>query len=141
MEDAGPGEYLSTVMGCNDCHTPGAFYGAPDFKRRLSGSEMGWKGPWGVTYARNLTPDVETGIGTWNEAQIVAALRTGMRPNGTVIQPPMPWPDFTQLTDEDAYAIAADLKSLPAVSHKVPDAIPPGQPVAGRVLEIPPPPA
>ncbi len=135
------GRYLVTLMGCNDCHTPGALYGAPDFKRQLSGSEVGWKGPWGVSYPRNLTPDAETGIGKWSEKEIVAALRTGMRPNGTVLQPPMPWPNCTQLTDEDAFAVAAYLKSIPAVSHKVPDLLAPGQPVTGAYLEFPPPPA
>jgi mono/diheme cytochrome c family protein len=133
------GEYLTTVIGCNDCHTPGTFYGSPDFKRQLSGSEVGWKGPWGVDYARNLTPDVETGLGKWSEQEIVTALRTGMAPGGRVLQPPMPWPDMIQLTDEDAYAIAAYLKSIPAVAHKVPERVAPGQPVTGPVIEFPPP--
>src|SRR5512147_1919372 len=56
------GAYLATVIGCHDCHTPGAFYGQPDFQRALAGSELGWVGPWGTSYARNLTPDQETGI-------------------------------------------------------------------------------
>ena len=56
------GEYLSNIMGCNDCHTPGGIYGAPDFERRLSGSELGWQGPWGVSYATNLTPVCVPGI-------------------------------------------------------------------------------
>jgi len=51
------GRYLVTLMSCNDCHTPGYFYGAPDTTRRLSGSDIGWIGPWGVVHARNLTPD------------------------------------------------------------------------------------
>ncbi len=132
------GEYLVTVMGCGDCHTPGSLYGSPDFERRLSGSEMGWKGPWGVTYARNLTPD-ETGLAKWSEKDIVDAMRTGMKPDHTPLQPPMPWPNLTALTDEDAYAIAAYLKSLPAIAHKVPDRAPPGQAVAGPAFEFPPP--
>jgi mono/diheme cytochrome c family protein len=133
------GEYLVTVMGCGDCHTPGTLYGSPDFKRKLSGSELGWRGPWGVSYPRNLTPDVETGIGKWSEKDIVTALRTGMRSDGSVLQPPMPWPNLTALTDEDAYAVAAFLKSLPPISHKVPDRVAPGQPAAGSVCEFPPP--
>ena len=133
------GEYLTTVMGCGDCHTPGTFYGSPDFKRRFAGSEIGWGGPWGVDYAANLTPDAETGIGKWSEQDIVAALRTGMAPGGRVIQPPMPWQNMTRLTDEDAFAIAAYLKSIPAVTHRVPAHVPPGQPVAGPVIEFPPP--
>ena len=133
------GEYLTTVMGCGDCHTPGAFYGAPDLKRRFAGSEVGWKGPWGVDYAANLTPDDQTGLGKWSEKDIVTALRTGMAPGGVVIQPPMPWPNMTQLSDDDAYAIAAYLKSVPAVAHAVPGHVAPGQPVTGPVIEFPPP--
>jgi len=133
------GEYLVMVMGCGDCHTPGTLYGSPDFNRRLSGSEMGWKGPWGVTYARNLTADSETGIGKWTAKNIVDAMRTGMRPDGSVIQPPMPWPNLAQLTDEDAYAIAAYLKHIPTVAHHVPDRLAPGQTATGPVLEFPPP--
>src|SRR6185436_6544546 len=75
------GEYLVTIMGCGDCHTPGTLYGDPDFTRRLSGSELGWQGPWGVTYPRNLTPDPETGIASWSENDIITAFRTGHRPD------------------------------------------------------------
>jgi mono/diheme cytochrome c family protein len=133
------GQYLTTLMGCQDCHTPGAFYGAPDASRQLSGSEVGWQGPWGVTYARNLTPDHETGLGAWTRAQIVTALRTGQRPDGSPLLPPMPWPNYAHLTDADAYAVAAYLQSLPAVAHHVPDRIAAGQPVKGPAIAIPPP--
>jgi mono/diheme cytochrome c family protein len=135
------GQYLVTVMGCGDCHTPGALYGAPDMSRRLSGSELGWKGPWGVSYPRNLTPSTANGIGKWSEQEIVTALRTGMRPDGTVLQPPMPWPNYAHLNDEDAFALAAFLKSLPVVDHKVPDKLAPGQPATGAYFELPAPPA
>lgn len=135
------GKYLTTICGCNDCHTPGTFYGAPDFSRQLSGSDLGWQGPWGVSFARNLTPDPDTGIGTWNEADIIKAFRSGMRPNGTMLLPPMPWQDFSAMSDEDAAAVAAFLKSLPAVVHKSPDDIPQGQPGVGSIIVIPGPPA
>ena len=134
------GQYLSSVIGCNDCHTPGSFYGSPDMTRQLSGSELGWKGPWGISFARNLTPD-STGIGSWSEDQIVTAIREGRRPDGTPLLPPMPWPTFANLTLEDAQAIAAYLKSIPAVNHPNVHAVPPGQPYAGGYLEFPPPPA
>jgi mono/diheme cytochrome c family protein len=136
------GHYLANVVGCNDCHTPGYFYGAPDTTRLLSGSELGWKGPWGVSYARNLTPDPQTGIGPWTESDIVTAIRTGKRPDGRVLLPPMPWPDFAHLTDDDAMAIAKYLKSLPPVTHKVPDILPPTVKATGSNFELPlPPPA
>ncbi len=133
------GAYLTAIAGCTDCHTPGFFYNATDSTRLLSGSELGWQGPWGVTYARNLTPDNETGIGAWSEAEIVTAIRTGRRPDGSTILPPMPWVDFAYLTDDDAYAIAAYLKSIPPVVHKVPDRLPPGAKGTGSIIVWPPP--
>ena len=133
------GKYLVTVMGCNDCHTPGTLYGAPDMKRFLSGSELGWEGPWGVVYAANLTPDEETGLGEWNETDVVRAIRTGNRPDGRQLAPIMPWMNFASLTDDDAMAIARYLRSIPAVKHKAPAPVAPGVEVAGSVLRFPPP--
>lgn len=133
------GEYLAIIGGCNDCHTPGALYGSPDFDRRLAGSELGQVGPWGTSYPRNLTPDPETGLGEWSEADIVKAMRTGQRADGSPVLPPMPWPNYARLTDEDAYAIAAYLKSIPAVKHRVPASLPPGAKPAGSALALPPP--
>lgn len=133
------GKYLTTILGCNDCHTPGTFYGAPDMKRFLSGTEMGWEGPWGVVYAANLTPDEETGLGEWNEADVVRAIRTGNRPDGRQLAPIMPWMNFAAMTDEDAMAVARYLRSLPAVKHRVPAPVAPGAEVTGPVLRFPPP--
>jgi mono/diheme cytochrome c family protein len=133
------GEYLVAISGCNDCHTPGFLYGAPDFDRRLSGSDMGWAGPSGVVYPSNLTPDEETGLGGWTDDEIVTALRSGMRPDGRILAPSMPWAGLSHLTDDDAYAIAAYLRTLPAVLHKEPEPVPPDQQAAGPVLVFPPP--
>lgn len=133
------GKYLATIMGCNDCHTPGTFYGAPDFKRMLSGSEMGWEGPGGVVYASNLTPHPETGLGKWSDAEIVKAIRTGNRPDGRQLAPMMPWMNFASLTDDDANAIVAYLRSIPAVEHAVPAPVAAGAEVKGPVLRFPPP--
>ncbi len=135
------GRYLTTIMGCNDCHTPGFFYGSPDFSRQLSGSELGWVGPWGVSFPRNLTPDAETGIASWSEHDIVTALRTGVRRDGSVLLPPMPWPNYATMSDADAYAIAAFLKSLPPVRHEAPKRVPPGTAYNGPALVFPAPPA
>ena len=136
------GRYLTTIMSCNDCHTPGYFYGAPDTMRRLSGSDLGWAGPWGVVRARNLTPDSATGIGTWTTDQIVHALRTGNTPDGSQLAPIMPWMNFASILDEDdARAIAAYLKSLPPITHKNLDRIPPSGKPTGAVIFFPPPPA
>ena len=135
------GKQISYTSACHDCHSPGGLYGAPDTMRMLSGSELGWEGPWGVTFPRNLTPDMETGIGSWTEDQIVTAIRTGIRPDNTPILPPMPWPMYSHLSDEDAHALAAFLKSIPAVNHKSPDRIAPGTAVMASRVTFPPPPA
>jgi mono/diheme cytochrome c family protein len=131
------GKYLMTAMPCVDCHTPGTFWGAPDVTRMYSGSEMGWVGPWGVVYARNLTSDAETGLGKWTEEQIATAIRTGNRPDGRQLAVVMPWMSFSKLTHEDALAIAAYIKTLPPVKHKVPEPVPPGQQPTGSLLTFP----
>ena len=113
------GRYLVTIAGCSDCHTPGALLGAPDMKRYLGGSDVGFSIPGeGVFVGENLTPDKETGIGSWTSEQIIAAIRKGKRPDGVELSPVMPYSAFSHLTDEDAQAIAAFLESLPAVSNK-----------------------
>ena len=134
------GRYLTTIMSCVDCHTPGTFYGAPDTTRKLSGSDVGWVGPWGVVHARNLTPD-STGIGAWTEEQIIHTLRTGNTPDGRQLAAIMPWMNFTQLSDDDAKAIVAYLKSLPPIHHVNLPVIPPGQKPTGNNIVFPPPPA
>ena len=135
------GAYLTTIAGCHDCHTPGFLFGSPDFDRALSGSELGWSGPWGTTYARNLTPDMETGLGSWSEDDIVHALQTGKRPDGSELLPPMPWPDFAHMTPRDVRSVAKYLKSLPPVRHQSPPALPPDQRPGGAVVVLPAPPA
>ena len=139
MTPAERGKYLVTVMGCGDCHTPGTLYGGPNMSRYLAGSELGWTGPWGVVCARNLTSDPETGLGKWTVEQIAHAIRTGNRPDGRQLAPIMPWMNFANLTDSDATAIASYLKTVPAVSHKVPEPVPPGQTPSGPALVFPPP--
>ncbi|HEY2954803.1 MAG TPA: cytochrome c, partial [Candidatus Eisenbacteria bacterium] len=115
----------------------GTLFGAPDFARQLSGSELGWQGPWGTTYARNLTPDLETGLGYYKEDEIVNAMKGGKRLDGEPMLPPMPWQSYTAFPDEDLHAIAAFLLSLPAVSHAVPDRVPPGKAPTGSFLTFP----
>lgn len=139
VSKADRGKYLVSVLGCMDCHTPGAFYGTPDTTRMLSGSELGWTGPWGTTYARNLTPD-STGLAAWSDEDIVRAIRTGQRPDHSPILPPMPWPVYGNLTDDDAFAVAAYLKTIPPVAHHPPDRLAPGA-KAPAALVFPPPPA
>ncbi|WP_207483819.1 c-type cytochrome [Arenibaculum pallidiluteum] len=115
------GEYLAQIMDCQGCHTSGAMAGMPDPKLHLAGSPLGFGIPdLGIFYPPNLTPDAETGLGSWTEADIVRAVRTGIRPDGRQLAPAMPWRSYAALTDGDAEALAAYLKSLAPVSHKVP---------------------
>lgn len=146
------GRYLVQYGGCADCHTPrtlGPKGPVPDTSRWLAGHpedmelppppklEPGpwfavtagltaWAGPWGVSYAANLTPDVNTGLGIWTEAMFIEAMRTGRHMGtGRDILPPMPWQGLAQLTDEDLRAIFAYLRSLPPVRNRVPDPLGP----------------
>ena len=114
------GRFLVMITGCSDCHTPGALLGSPDMKRYLGGSDVGFAIPGaGVFVGENLTPDKETGLGSWTDEQIIAAIRTGKTPEGRELSAVMPYPALSHLSDADAQAIVAFLKSLPPVSNKV----------------------
>jgi len=150
VDPAKRGEYLVTIGGCNDCHTPwkmGANGPEPDMTAMLSGhpaalqmppapapsgpwlwfgagSNTAFAGPWGVSYAINLTPDEETGIGLWNEQVFVNALKTGRHMGvGRPILPPMPWQGYSKMTDEDLKAIYAYLRTIPAKKNQPPDPV------------------
>jgi hypothetical protein len=148
------GAYLTMVMGCNDCHTPKKF--GPmgpelDTSRILSGhpadlpvakfnkailkdwSLMGpmlssYAGPWGVSFAANLTSDTATGIGIWSYEQFKTAMvkgkSKGMENNRTLI-PPMPWQNYANIEEEDLRDIFAFLKSTKPVNNLVPAPISP----------------
>jgi hypothetical protein len=147
------GQYLVSAIGCNDCHTPFKMTERgpePDMTRMLSGHPSSLKmtrppklapgpwlavssatntafaGPWGVTFAANLTPDQNSGLGIWTEDMFVRALRTG-RHMGTsrTIMPPMPWQAFRNMTDEDLKSIYAYLRTIPPVSNHVPQYLEP----------------
>lgn len=119
--DVARGQYLTSIMDCAGCHTPGALAGKPDSARWLAGSDVGFALPGGgVVYPPNLTPDSETGLGQWSEEEIARAVRLGQSRNGRVLVPIMPWPSYSVLTEVDARAIAAYLKSVPAVRFAVP---------------------
>ncbi len=85
-----------------------------------------WRGPWGTSFARNLTPDKETGLGSWTLAMFIKAIRSGKdMGKGRDILPPMPWMALGQLTDQDLKSVYAYLQSLPPISNAVPDPVPP----------------
>jgi len=149
------GEYLVSVGGCNDCHSPKIMTEmgpVVDSTRFLSGhpadeklpsipfdmvgpgkwgavgsqSFTAWVGPWGVSFAANLTPDMVTGSGAWTEESFKAAMHTGKHLGaGRDILPPMPWFNVATATDEDLSAIFAYLKSLEPIENLVPAPIPP----------------
>ncbi|MFN2458473.1 MAG: cytochrome c [Chitinophagaceae bacterium] len=152
----GRGEYLAMVGGCHDCHSPKNFnpHGfTVDSSRLLSGHPANsqlpkvhttslqpgnwilmapdltaFVGPWGISYAANLTPDSATGIGSWTEEIFVRTLRTGKhlgQETGRPIFPPMPWEIIGKMTDEDLSAIYAYLRSLPPINNRIPDPTPP----------------
>jgi mono/diheme cytochrome c family protein len=134
------GKYLTTISGCNDCHTPGSFLGKRDMSRTLGGSEVAFEIPGlGAFVGPNLTPDKETGLGNWSVEQIMTALRTGKRPDGRELAPIMPWRDFAALTDSDARSIALYLKNLPPVKYKAPGPFGPNDKVTTHVMKIVPP--
>jgi mono/diheme cytochrome c family protein len=134
------GEYLVTIGGCNDCHTPGYFFGKPDMSRFLGGSDVGFEMPGlGVFPGPNITPDKKTGIGNWTPEQIVAAIQTGQRPDGRTLATIMPWPALAHLTADDAMAIAVFLQSVKPVSNQVPNPFKPGDTVSTFMMRIIPP--
>jgi hypothetical protein len=84
-----------------------------------------WAGPWGVSFAANLTPDA-TGLGSWTPETFIQAMRTGKHAGvGRPILPPMPWMELAKMTDEDLRALFAYLQSLPPISNAVPAPVPP----------------
>lgn len=111
------GKYLTQVGGCPLCHTPMGPKGPEMDKLFAGGMEM--KEAFGTWRSPNITQDEETGIGKWTDEQIIAAVRTGMRPDGTGLYPIMPYMFYGAMSDDDAKALVAYLRTVPAVSNKV----------------------
>jgi mono/diheme cytochrome c family protein len=149
------GEVLAAVGGCHDCHSPKSMTPqgpVPDKARLLSGYPAGqavpaipagalapgkwsvmtnddltaWVGPWGISFAANLTPDKSTGLGGWTADQFVQTLRTGKHLGvGRPILPPMPWQGYAALSDAELKALFAYLRSVKPIQNQVPAPIPP----------------
>jgi len=146
------GEHLVKTSGCHDCHTPfkeGANGPEPDMSRALSGhpeamklppppaavgpwivsvaaTNTAWSGPWGISFTANLTPDEETGLGSWNKQAFIQTIRTGRHlGRGRPLLPPMPVPVYNNFSDEELGAIYGYLQSLPAIRNRVPAPVPP----------------
>ncbi len=115
------GRYLAHIMDCGGCHNTGAFTPQPNLETPLSGSTIGFEIPgMGVFYPPNLTPDEETGLGKWSDAEIITAFTTGVRPDGRQLSPAMPWVSYAHINAADAEALVAYLRSLKPVKHQVP---------------------
>lgn len=111
------GRYLvETIAGCGNCHTPIGPNG-PDMSRYLAGGTVFDEGVFRAVSA-NITPDPETGIGAWSAAEIARAIREGVRPDGSLIGPPMPYPLYHGIADDDLAAIVAYLRTVPAVVNE-----------------------
>jgi hypothetical protein len=153
------GRMLVIGGGCHDCHTPKKFGPAGpefDYDRALSGHPQdvtiaapikndpkspwqvhanghltAWTGAWGVSFAANITGDMNTGIGIWTEKMFIDAMKTGKH-MGTSRQilPPMPWNFYGQLPEEDLKALLAYLKSTKPIANRVPVPLgPDGKPI------------
>ena len=109
----------SGVGACGNCHTPRDATGKSLTDQLFAGGNP-FPEPVFTAYSSNITPDSETGIGKWTNAQIVRAIREGIRPNGTVIGPPMPIANYRGLSDDDVNEIVAYLRSIPPIKNKVP---------------------
>lgn len=151
------GEYLVTTIGCGDCHSPKKMTDkgpVPDMEHYMSGynatqtvpafdtkvmqrdhvvmftpDNTATAGPWGVSFAANLTPD-QTGIGNWTLDNFKRAMKQGKfkgLENSRELLPPMPWQNYKNLKDDDIEAMFVYLKSLKPVSNAVPNAVPPGK--------------
>lgn len=120
------GRYLvESILACGNCHTPKSPAGEPLPDRNLSGGSLTFSLPPFAGVASNITPDRETGIGSWTDEEIKRALMHGQRPNhgrlaGTTLGVVMPTPFFKALTPSDLDAVVAYLRSVPAVRHEVP---------------------
>jgi mono/diheme cytochrome c family protein len=114
------GRYLmNSIVACGNCHTPQTPQGPAPGREFAGGTPMNL-GPAGTAYASNITPDPETGIGNWTDAQLIAAIREGRRPDGSIIGPPMPIELYRDLSDADVTALVAYMRTVPAVANKVP---------------------
>jgi mono/diheme cytochrome c family protein len=137
------GRYLvETIGGCGNCHTPRGPGGVFAADRHLAGGFVIEEKPFRAV-ASNITPDAETGIGKWSDAQILRAIREGIRPDGSVIGPPMPIELYRRISDTDAKAMVAYLRTVKPVANKVEKSVyriplPPNYgPPVGSVPDVP----
>src|SRR5215472_7250597 len=129
--EAARGKYLVQIAGCNDCHTPGytSSAGKVEEKLRLTGDQLGWRGPWGTTYGSNLRLLVKD----MSADQFVRYARSEFRP-------PMPWFNLRDMTDRDVKAVYAYLKYLGPAGQPAPQYLSPDKTPVGPFVQFPEPP-
>lgn len=130
------GRYIATaIQGCG-CHTREKSDGSKDENWHYAGSpnpappagppaNAGWTSPrWKKIYASNITPDPETGIGKWTEVNFIRAMKTGITPDGRVLDAQMPWQSFQKVTDRDLKSLWAYLKTIKPIKNTPPQKVP-----------------
>lgn len=114
------GSYLMNgIVACGNCHTNNGPWGMPVKGKDFAGGHK-WDEPPFTVYAANITPDKETGIGRWTDDQLFTAIRTGKRPDGRIIGPPMPGELYAKVSDRDVRAIIAYLRQVKPIKNKLP---------------------
>lgn len=114
------GRYLvETIAGCGNCHTPHLADGSLDESMAFAGAFV-IEEPIFRAYAKNITPDMETGIGSWTDEQIIDAIRNARRPDGTFLGPPMSFAWYKRMSDTDVKAIVAYLRTVKPIRNEVP---------------------
>ena len=126
------GRYLVKIAGCNDCHTPGYMptAGKVQEKQWLTGDQLGWRGPWGTTYASNLRMYMQN----LSEEQWLKIAKSSQ------FRPPMPRFALHDMTTEDLRAIYRFIKYLGPAGTPAPAFVPPGQEPKGPYVQFPQPP-
>jgi len=160
-EQLARGKYMVTIGGCHDCHTPWIIQPdgnpGPDMSRALSGhpesfpitkpakltsdrytvasapTNTAFSGPWGVSFAANLSPDRMTGTGIWTFDIFKNTIRNGRHWGvGRPLLPPMPWFNYREMTDEDLLAVFTYTRTLKPIRNEVPQPLPPAPQSAGK---------
>jgi len=115
------GEYLvNVVAACGNCHTKLTPDLLPIPGMHLAGGRR-FNIPPGIAYSKNLTPDRDIGLGSWNDEQVIRAIREGVTKEGNLIGPPMPIALYIKIADDDVKAIVAYLRSVPPVRNEIPE--------------------
>ena len=114
------GTYLmSALAACGNCHTQQTPEGPLEGMELAGGMTMVFPGEFTV-HVPNITPHAETGVGRWSDEELIRAIREGIRPDGSIIGPPMPIQIYRGISDADARALVAYLRSVPAIENEVP---------------------